>query len=243
MLFRSAEAAAAEPVAPLSAPHPRAGFAGEQSARRVIKAIGINVAEDALAGSAEEAAARARNFGGRVALKIASPDIAHKSDMGGVALGLADEAAVRAAFARIMDNAKKNAPQARIDGVMVSPMVEGGVETIVGVTRDPVFGPMVMFGLGGVFVEIAKDNVLRRAPVSRDDALAMVRSIKAFALLDGARGRPRMDIEALAEAISRLSAWANQYADEFAGVEINPLIVLPRGQGVIAVDALISPLS
>ena len=229
------------PVEPLENPAPSDGFEGERAARRLVARIGVGVAEDRLATTATEAAAAARAFGGRVALKIVSADIAHKSDMGGVALGLSGDAAVEAGFARLMDNAARNAPGARIDGVMVSPMIEGGVECILGVTRDPVFGPMVMFGMGGVFVEVYKDNVLRQAPFGLATAREMISSISGFPMLDGARGRPKMDIEALAMALSRLSAWADRRRDDFASLEINPLIVLPAGAGVVAVDALALP--
>ena len=191
--------------------------------------------------TADEAAGAALDFGGRVAMKIASPDIAHKSDMGGVALGISGDKAAREAFARLMANAARNAPAARIDGALVSPMIEGGVECILGVTRDPLFGPIVMFGMGGIFVEIYKDNVLRQAPFGVAAARDMIRSVVGFPLLDGARGRAPMDVDALAVALSRISVWAHRHGDAFDGIEINPLIVLPRGQGVVAVDALVTP--
>jgi acyl-CoA synthetase (NDP forming) len=194
-----------------------------------------------LAATAEDACALARGFGGPVALKIASPDIAHKSDVGGVLLGLRGDEAVAAGHTRILAQVAAAAPDARIDGVLVSPMVEGGVEMIVGLRRDPAFGPVLLCGMGGLFVEIHKDVVVRLAPFGPRAALEMIRSVAGFALLDGARGRPRCDIEALAQALSRLSAYADHFRDGFDSLEINPLIVLPAGRGVVAVDALVVP--
>ena len=194
-----------------------------------------------LSRDAREAAEIARKFDAPVALKIASADIAHKSDVGGVALALIGDEAVTAAFARISGNAARAAPAAHIDGVLVSPMIAGGVETIVGVVNDPTFGPMVLFGMGGVFVEIYKDNVLRHAPFGLSAAREMIGAITGFPLLDGARGRAKMDVDALARALSLLSTYAHRFGDSFESIEINPLIVLPQGQGVVAVDALMLP--
>ncbi len=156
-----------------------------------------------------------------------------------MALDLRDKQAVATAYAELRGRAAQHAPGARLDGIMVSPMLRGGVETILGVNRDPVFGPVVVFGLGGIFVEIMKDSVLRLAPFGRDTALEMVRAIKGFPLLDGARGRPKMDIGALADALVKLSVYAAANAGGIESIDVNPFIVMPKG--AMAVDALIVP--
>ena len=174
-----------------------------------------------------------------VVLKVVSPDITHKSDVGGVKLNLRGEDAVRRAYGDIMASVRQHRPDARIDGVLVAPMAPKGVECIAGVHGDPVFGPVVMFGLGGVFVEVLKDVSFRLAPFGRDDALAMIREIKGYALLQGARGAPACDIDALADALAALSRFAHAHRADFRSVEINPLLALPEGQGVVALDAVV----
>ncbi len=181
--------------------------------------MGIAVVKDALAATAQDAVAAARAFGGKVVLKVASADIAHKSDVGGVMLGLEGDDAIAGAFEKIMANARKAMPQAKIDGVLVSPMISGGVETIVGMKRDPVFGPAILFGLGGIFVEIFHDTSLRVAPFSVATAHEMIRSIKSYPLLAGARGRPVADVDALAEALSRLSVFAAEQGGAYGSIE------------------------
>ncbi|MGS1009011.1 acetate--CoA ligase family protein [Achromobacter anxifer] len=174
-----------------------------------------------------------------VVLKVVSPDITHKSDVGGVKLNLRGEDAVRRAYADIMASVRQHRPDARIDGVLVAPMAPKGVECIAGVHCDPVFGPVVMFGLGGVFVEVLKDVSFRLAPFGRDDALEMIREIKGYALLQGARGAPPCDVDALADALAALSRFAHARREDFSSVEINPLLALPEGQGVVALDAVV----
>jgi acyl-CoA synthetase (NDP forming) len=176
-----------------------------------------------------------------VVLKIASPDIAHKSEIGGVLLNVATAAQVKRGFAALMEGARAKAPAARLDGVLVAPQVQGGVEVILGVSREPVFGPVVMFGLGGIFVEVLKDITLRIAPFGIEEAGRMIREVKGYPLLAGARGRPRADVAALAEALSRLSVFAAARADDLETLDINPFLVLPEGKGAVAVDALIVP--
>jgi len=214
-----------------------AGGLDEAGARALLASHGVPFAPQQVAQSADEAAEAAGRLGWPVVMKVVSPDIAHKSDVGGVALNLADADAVRAAWHAMMARVKAACPQARIEGALLSPMVRGGIETVIGTVRDPVFGPMVMFGLGGVFVEVFKDVTFRRAPVSRQTALEMVREIRALPLLTGARGKPPVDLERLAEAISAVSIFAAAHRDEVASVEVNPFIALP--QGGCAVDALI----
>jgi len=227
------------PPLPKGTLSPPSTAVGEAEAKRILASAGIPVVQDMVARSADEAVSAADRLGYPVALKVNSPDIQHKSEIGGVALNLADRAAVAKAYADLQARAKRHRPDARLEGVLVSPMVQGGVECILGVQRDPVFGPAVVFGLGGIFVEVMKDSVLRLAPFGHDEARAMIRAIKGFPLLDGARGRPKMDQDALADAIARLSAYAAANADTIESIDINPFIVLPKG--AIAVDALIVP--
>ena len=232
-------ARAASPALPKETLPVPAGPTDEREAKRILRSAGIPVVEDVLAGSAAEAVEAAEKFGYPVALKLASKDITHKSEIGGVALDLRDKQAVATAYAELRGRAAEHAPKARLDGIMVSPMLRGGVETILGVNRDPVFGPVVVFGLGGIFVEIMKDSVLRLAPFGRDTAIEMIHAIKGFPLLDGARGRPKMDIEALADALVKLSVYAAANAGKIESIDVNPFIVLPKGG--MAVDALIVP--
>jgi hypothetical protein len=187
----------------------------------------------------EAAVLAAREIGFPVVLKILSPDILHKSEMGGVLLDVRDEAAVRNGFATLRERAGHAAPDARIEGVLVARQLSGGVECIMGMTRDPVFGPVAMFGLGGVFVEVLKDVVLHRCPFGEDVAERMIRSIKGAPLLLGARGRPVADIPALARMLSRLSAFAAAAGPRLQSVDVNLVFALPEGEGAFAVDAVI----
>jgi acyl-CoA synthetase (NDP forming) len=172
-------------------------------------------------------------------MKVVSGAIAHKSDIGGVRLKLADAAAVRAAFDGIMGDVRARAPDALIDGCLVAPMIEGGgVETIIGVTRDPVFGPMVMFGLGGIMVEVFGDVTFRCPPFDEAEAHRMIREIRGYRVLEGVRGAPPADIDALASALSAVSRFAAAYADQIVTLEANPLLVRARGSGAMALDAV-----
>ena len=176
-----------------------------------------------------------------MALKVQSPDIPHKTEAHAVKLGLDSAASVAAAFDEIMRNARADRPGARIEGVLVQEMVSGGIEVILGVTNDPLFGPAVMFGLGGIFAEIMKDVSFRLAPVTPSMAREMIAEIKGYPLLTGARGREHADVDALADAIVKLSALAVDLKDQVAELDINPLFVMARGEGVKAADALIKP--
>lgn len=207
----------------------------------VCDAYGIPVPQEGLAKSAAEAAKIAAGMGFPVVMKIVSPDIQHKSEVGGVLLNVADRAAAEAGFRTLMERVGKAAPQAKLEGVLVAPMVKGGVETILGVVCDPVFGPVVMFGLGGIFVEVFKDVTFRLAPFGVDEARTMLREIKGHAMLKGVRGAPPADEDALAHALAQLSAYAAANADTLESIDVNPFIVLPKGQGAVAVDALIVP--
>ncbi len=241
--FRGQGAKQAPPALPEGrAPFP-ATTVSEFEAKQVLGSAGIPVVDERMASSAEEAAAAAGELGYPVVLKIASPDIMHKSEMGGVLLDLDSAEAVRAGHATLLERAREHHPEARIEGVLVAPMVQGGVETILGVSRDPVFGPVVMFGLGGIFVEVLKDVTLRVAPFGLEEAHAMIREVQGYPLLEGVRGQPAADVDALAEALARLSAFAAAHADELETLDLNPFLVLPKGQGAVAVDALIVPRS
>ncbi len=211
---------------------------GEMAAKEILAEIGIPIAPDRLARSADEAVAAAREIGGPVVLKIASAHIQHKSDLGGVLVGL-QTGEVGDGFEAITRRIAKAMPEAAIEGVLVSPMIEGGTETIVGVSTDPVFGPVVMFGLGGIFVEIMDDTALGIAPFGADRARALIGETRGVAILEGARGNEPGDIDALAQAIARLSVFAHANSNIISSIDINPLIVLPEGQGVVALDGLI----
>lgn len=218
---------------PLSLPH----SPDEAQSKRILSAAGIDFAREIVATSATEAAAAAEDIGFPVVLKVLSAQIAHKSEVGGVALGLSNAQEVREAFARVTENARRAVPDAEIRGVTVAQMVSGGVQTIIGGHIDPTFGPIIMFGLGGIYTEVLKDTVLHTAPVSHADALQMIRSIRTFAILDGARGQDKADLDAIARAIVQISQFISAHADKIDSVEINPFIALPKGG--FGVDALI----
>lgn len=211
----------------------------EAEAKRLLAEAGIESAPERACATAEEAVAAAEGFGFPVVMKILSPDILHKSEIGGVLLNVADAAAVREGFATLLRRAAEAAPQARIEGVLVAKQLSGGVECILGVHRDAVFGPVAMFGLGGIFVEVLKDVAFHRCPFGEDVAERMIRSIRGAPLLQGARGRPPADIGALARMLSRLSVFAHQAGPRLAGIDLNPVFAMPEGQGAFAADAVI----
>lgn len=239
--FHEFDATSLAPELPAGAAGPTAATKGESASRALLSAAGIPFAPSRLATSGPQAAAAARDFARPVALKIASPDLAHKTEIGGVALDVNGPEDAERHFATIIARARAAAPAAAIEGVLVSPMIKGGIETILGVKNDPVFGPFVLFGIGGIFVEIYRDAAMHLAPFGADLAETLIRRVKGFALLDGARGRPRADIAALADALARLSAYASAHADAIESIDINPFVVLPEGEGAFALDALIVP--
>jgi acyl-CoA synthetase (NDP forming) len=211
----------------------------EAEAKQMLAAAGIASAPEAACTSAADAIDAAERFGFPVVMKILSPDILHKSEIGGVLLDVADDAAVRDGFSLLLERAKTAAATARIEGVLVAKQLKGGVECILGIHRDPVFGPVAMFGLGGIFVEVLKDVVFRRCPFGPDVAEQMIRSIKGAPLLLGARGRKPVDVTALAETLSRLSAFAVAAGPRLASIDLNPVFAMPAGEGAFAVDAVI----
>ena len=213
------------------------GTLTEYDAKQALAAYGIAVTKEAPAATAKEAVAEARRIGYPVALKVLSPDIPHKTEVGGIKLNLQTDKAVREAYAEIMQSAGRCAPHAVLTGVLVQEMLPEGVEVIIGVTRDPVFGPCVMFGLGGVFVEVLQDVSFRVAPLTANDAEEMIREVKGSRLLDGVRGNPASDTRAIIDVILKVSQLAVDFADRIEELDINPLIVFPKGARVA--DALI----
>jgi acyl-CoA synthetase (NDP forming) len=211
----------------------------EHQAKLVLGKAGIAFPREALVQPNDDAGAIAEKVGFPVVLKVCSPDIAHKTEIGGVAVGIANQQEARQAAARILDNARKNRPDARLEGILVSPMITGGVETIAGVVRDPTFGPVVMFGLGGIFVEVLKDVTFRVAPFDQDEARRMIDEIRGRALLDGVRGAPPSDVGALARMLSDLSRFAAANADVIESIDLNPVLAMPQGSGVVPLDALL----
>ncbi|WP_444984822.1 acetate--CoA ligase family protein [Halomonas mongoliensis] len=215
---------------------------GEAEAKQLLSRHGIPAAPEQIAADADQAVSLAEAFGYPVVLKIASPDIVHKSDIGGVLLDVASAEDVRAGVVTILQNARSHMPEARIDGVLVARQLTGGVECFMGIQRDPQFGPVAVFGLGGIFVEVLQDVVFRRCPFGADEARRMILSIKGAPLLCGARGRPEADVEALAEVLSALSHFAYQAGDRLDSIDLNPVFAMPKGQGAFAVDAVIQLL-
>jgi len=208
----------------------------EYAARDLLAAYGIPFPRSALVASVDGAVTAAAQIGYPVVLKVASPDISHKTDVGGVAVGLADEAAVRAAWGRMDRSVRAAVPRAKIDGFEVEAYVPGGKEVLVGFQLDPSFGPIVVFGMGGIYVEELRDVSFRLAPMRPYSALRMVESVRGYPLLKGVRGEAPSDLTALTEAIERVSQLAVEHPD-VAELDLNPLIVRPVGLGVVAVDA------
>jgi acetate---CoA ligase (ADP-forming) len=208
----------------------------EYAARSLLAAYGIPFPKVETARSLDEALAAAGRVGYPIVLKVASPEISHKTDVGGVALGIADPGALREAWERMQRSLRAAAPQARIEGFEVESQIPSGKEVIVGVQRDPNFGPIVVFGMGGIYVEVLRDVTFRLAPLRTLSAEHMVESVRAFPLLKGVRGEPPSDLAALAEVIERVSQLAVELP-EVVELDINPLIVRARGMGAVAVDA------
>lgn len=209
---------------------------GEAEAKEILKAYGFKVLDGGLASSADEAVEIANRIGYPVVLKISSPDIIHKSDFGGVRLNLANAEQVRDAFELTMLRAQRKAPHAYIRGAYVEKMGTRGREVILGMTRDPQFGPLLMFGLGGIFVEVLKDVTFYLAPITREEAMQMLRSTRSYALLKGARGQPPVDLEAIADALQRISQLATDFP-QIRELDINPFVVGEVGTEPYVADA------
>jgi acyl-CoA synthetase (NDP forming) len=199
----------------------------ETEAQELFGEHGLSVPPFSLTQSEAEAVEAARRFGFPAVLKIVSPDILHKSDAGGVKVGLADEAAVSAAYREMMV-AIARAGKARIEGVLVAPCAPEGLECIVGMTRDPQFGPALMFGLGGIFVELLKDVSFRVLPIERSDAEEMVREIKGYPLLQGIRGSGPRDVQAVVDFLVKTARLVEENP-EIREIDVNPLRVYEKG--------------
>lgn len=213
----------------------------ERESKAFLAEAGLPITRELLATTAEEARRHAETLSYPVVLKIESPDLPHKSDVGGVKLNLHNGPAVESAFREIMDNVARNAPSARISGILVQEMIQSGVEVIAGVNREPPFGMSLVFGAGGVLVELLRDSALAIAPVSQMRAAELVSHTRISKLLRGYRGAPAADVDALCNVLSRLSAIAVAYGDVIEAIDLNPIYVLARGQGLRIADALVVP--
>src|SRR3989304_4227353 len=208
----------------------------EVESKQVLEEAGIPVVKARLAKTAQDAARAAAEFGFPVALKIVSPDVTHKSDVGGVRLGLDSRQEVEAAFDEVMAAVREHQPDARLDGVSVQPMARSGIEVILGMSKAPQFGPVRMFGLGGILVEVLKDVAFRIVPLEPRDARQMVREIKGFPVLQGFRGQEPADLETLEKLLLKVSAFVEAHP-EIEELDLNP--VFAYKDGAIAVDARI----
>jgi len=213
----------------------------EAQSKALLQCYGVPVTREYLAHDADEAVRYARALNAPAALKIQSPDIPHKTEADAVRLGISGEDAVRKAYGEVLAAARAYKPDALLEGVVVQEMITDAHEMLVGITRDPTFGPVLTVGLGGIFVEVLKDVAFRLPPFGADTAQAALRELRAFGVLEGARGRPRADIEALSDCVARMSWLAADLEDLIEEVDANPLCVLPHGRGVRLVDALVIP--
>jgi len=202
----------------------------------ILEAYGIPVVKSKIVKSAEEAVQAAREIGYPVVMKIVSPQVIHKSDVGGVIVGVGSDEEARLSYNKIVENVKRYVPEAEIKGVLVQQMVAGGIETIIGSTKDAQFDNMIMFGLGGIYVEVLKDVSFRLAPITKDEAKEMVREIKSGKILQGYRGSEGYDVDAIIDVLLRVSQLITDFP-EILELDINPLVVFEKGKGCIAVDA------
>lgn len=211
---------------------------GEQDSKAILSAYGFTVPLDRLARTPDEAVVAAAEIGYPVVMKIVSPDIVHKSDVGGVRVGLSGPSQVRDAFELMMTRIRQRAPDARLQGVLIQEMATEGYEIIVGMTRDPQFGPMLMFGLGGIYVEVLRDVSFQLAPITSDDALEMLLGTKTYKLLQGVRGEKSVDTQLVAECVQRISQLSMDFPN-IMEMDINPLKVSAARVNAVAVDARI----
>ncbi len=204
----------------------------ENEAKEICLRYKISVPEFIVASTAEEAVEHARRIGFPIVLKIVSPDIVHKTEASGVLVGLNESESVKKGFDQILENAKRHRPDARIVGVLVQKMAPQATEVIIGAIKDPQFGQTVMFGIGGIFVEIMKDVTFRVAPITRTDAIEMIHEIKAYPILKGYRNLPPADEEAIAETLLRVSDLAMDFP-EISEIDLNPTMVYTKGASVV----------
>src|SRR5699024_6327152 len=210
----------------------------ESQASSVLEAYGIPTVKRKTAATEAEAVQQAKAIGYPVVVKIDSADIPHKSDANAIQLNLHDEEEVRTAYRQVMRNAAAYHPGAELNGVLIQQMLPKGEEVICGVNNDPSFGPVIMFGLGGVFVEIFEDTAFRIAPITKQDAIDMIKETKGYQILRGTRGKTAVDIDAIADVLMRVSALVSDYQHAIQELDINPLMVYE--QGVVAADAMIA---
>jgi acetyltransferase len=213
-------------------------YMSEKEANEILQCYGFPVLKSVLLKDLSEVDEAAEGFAFPVAMKICSPDIVHKFDVGGVRLKIKTKDEARTAFEEIIENVKKLKPSVKIDGVIIERMAKGGVEVILGAVREPKFGPICMFGLGGTFVEAMKDVTFRLAPMWEISAEIMIQTIKAYSILKGVRGSPPCDIDAIKDCVLRLSQMVTEHP-EIAELDINPLIVYPQGEGCVVADSRI----
>lgn len=212
----------------------------EAEAKQILAEAGVPIPGERIVKNAAEAVSAAEALGWPVAAKIVSPDILHKTEVGGVCLDINDAASLRKAIKNITASVKSALPDARVDGYLITPMIADGIDCLVGIKQDPVFGPVIVFGAGGVLTELLADTAMRLAPVTLEEAHAMMAETRVFQLLKGHRGKPGADTDALANAIVAVSLFAvSRGANAISSVEINPLRVLESGHGVLALDALL----
>lgn len=216
------------------------GALAEHDSKRILARAGITATREGLAETPGQAVEIAADLGHPVALKVQSPDVPHKSDAGGIHLGAATAEEVETAYLRITRNVKAAHPDARIDGVLVQEMVSDGLEVIVGMVHDAQFGPLVMVGLGGIYVEVFKDAAFRLPPLDGEDVREMLAELRGGALLDGLRGGKPRDVDALVDCVVRFGDFVAHNAGRFTAVEMNPVMVRPQGLGVAVADALIT---
>ncbi len=208
----------------------------EFESKEMLRQAGIPVIPTVLVNSKKAAIATAKKIGFPVVMKIASPDIVHKSDVGGVRLGLSNATQAGKTYNDILYSVKEKKPRAKIDGVTVEAMAKPGIEVIIGMNKDPQFGPVIMFGLGGILVEIIKDVSFRLVPLERQDASEMIQEIKGYTLLKGVRAQPPVNITALEDLILKVSDLITKNP-QIKELDLNPVIASP--EGVVAVDARI----
>lgn len=212
----------------------------EYDGKRILRAYGIRTSDEVLAGSLSEAIDAASTIGYPVVAKLISPDIPHKTEARVVVLNIESEDQLKSTFEEVIEKGRIYCPDATVEGVLIQEMVSGqGVETIVGVSHEEPFGPTILFGLGGIFVEVMKDVAIRILPVGEIEVGDMIRQIRGYTILQGVRGRNPSDVDLLANALLKTACLAGELSEEIAEIDINPLIVLEKGKGVKAVDALI----
>jgi acyl-CoA synthetase (NDP forming) len=215
---------------------PRAALS-EHASKELLRAYGVKSSRDELCTSAAHAVRAAGTIGYPVVMKVSSPDLPHKSDLGLVRIGVATAKEVRATYDELLRSARRANRGAAIEGVLVCEMVRDGVEVVVGVSQDDLFGPVVMVGLGGVFVEVLRDVTFRVPPFGRDEAEAMLRELQGFPLLAGVRGAKPADVGALVDVIMKVQRLAVDLSDDVAELDVNPLVV--KSRGAVALDALV----